>query len=47
MEILKYLNEKRVVHNDIKPANLFLRGAEIFVSGKLDKFVEIIPGRVL
>lgn len=35
VEILEYLNIKGVVHNDIKPANLFVRGTEVFISGKL------------
>lgn len=35
MQILRYLNFKNVVHNDIKPANIFLRGQDVFMSGKL------------
>lgn len=36
VEGLKYLNSKHVVHNDIKPENLFMRGNKLFISGKLN-----------
>lgn len=33
VEILEYISKSFIVHNDIKPANIFLRGAEVFISG--------------
>lgn len=34
MEALQYIHQMNVVHNDIKPENLFLRGTDVFISGK-------------
>lgn len=35
VEELKYLNRQKILHNDIKPQNIFLRGTKIFINGKL------------
>lgn len=32
-EILEYLTEMSVLHNDINPNNLYLRGSEVFIGG--------------
>lgn len=34
IEILEYINSRKVVHNDIKPDNMFLRGSDVFIGGK-------------
>lgn len=39
IEGLKYLNSKHVLHNDIKPQNLFFRGHKVFISGKLNQAI--------
>lgn len=45
---LKYLNGRNIVHNDIKPQNLFLRGQKLFISGKLNlAFFETINLKII
>lgn len=34
VRILKYFNERNVLHNDIKPQNIFLRGEKVFIGGE-------------
>lgn len=34
VKALQYLNSRNVMHNDISPYNIFLRGAKVFLSGK-------------
>lgn len=34
VEALEFLHSNHVIHNDIKPANIFLRDTEVFIGGK-------------
>lgn len=34
VKILEYLHEREVLHNDIKPDNMFLLGSKVFIGGK-------------
>lgn len=34
IEVLRFIHRKNVIHNDIKPQNIFFRGTEFFFGGK-------------
>lgn len=36
VEALEFIHRKKVLHNDIKPGNIFFRNKEVFIGGKLN-----------
>lgn len=34
VEVLEFLHSNKVIHNDIKPQNIFLRNSEVFIGGE-------------